>query len=197
MTVEDTHPLRELAKAHHIVPQFKMCLKRNNNENFKFALRQSLMQEMNMKVPKSEAELIENPFLVLGFGINSYFDMMLHLSKMFFFSTLFFIPVFLWFKRNNEGYLASESKNPMKQLQAFTLGNIGGATTICQQTKLLAESMTFECPAGLDIDYKNIVYGLISSDNIVNYYCHEKPIFQADTSYTKCTKYMDFAYIHD
>ena len=57
--------------------------------------------------------------------------------------------------------------------------------------------MTFECPTGLDIDYKNIIYGLISSDNLVNYYCHEKPSFQADTPYTKCTKYMNFAYIHD
>jgi len=35
------------------------------------------MTDMGMKVPHSEDELIENPFLILGFGINAYFDMML------------------------------------------------------------------------------------------------------------------------
>lgn len=57
--------------------------------------------------------------------------------------------------------------------------------------------MTFECPTGLDIDYDNIVYGIISSDNLVTYYCHERPIFNARASFPQCTRYMDHTFIHN
>jgi hypothetical protein len=35
------------------------------------------MADMGLYMSRHEDELIDNPFLVLGFGINAYFDMML------------------------------------------------------------------------------------------------------------------------
>lgn len=66
---------------------------------------------MGMKIPKSEEQLIEDPFLILGYGINAYFDMMRELAQMFLIITLFFIPVYMWYLSNN--FLHTDSGNPM------------------------------------------------------------------------------------
>jgi hypothetical protein len=120
----------------------------------------SLMQDMGMKVPKSEGQLIDDPFLVLGYGVNAYFDIMRELSLMFLTITAFFFPVYMWYKYNGQQALASSAANPFTQLQSFTLGNMGGSQVICSQKKLSAQKLTFECPPGTDIDYKNIIYGI-------------------------------------
>jgi len=129
------------------------------------------MTDMGMKVPHSEDELIEDPFLILGFGINAYFDMMLELCEMFVIISLFFIPVYMWYSGNKESALNTKEMNPFKQLRIFTMGNLAGATTMCAQKKLGSGSMPFECPTGLDIDYDNIIFGVMNTELPVTYYC--------------------------
>jgi hypothetical protein len=165
------HPLTDKAKVYHIVPQFKWCLHKMKKPNFKHALRQTLMQDIGLHLSRHEDELIENPFLMLGFGINAYFDMMLQLCEMFFVITLFFIPVIIWYHTNEENALATTSINPIKQLKSYTLGNAGGASTVCAQKKIKSRSMSIECPAGLFMDYDNIIFGVMSSKLSVSYYC--------------------------
>jgi hypothetical protein len=58
------------------------------------------MADMSLHMSKSEDELIENPFLILGFGINAYFDMMMQLCELFLVITVFFIPIYWWFANN-------------------------------------------------------------------------------------------------
>jgi len=200
MDIEDQHPLRERAKLVHILDFCGYCLSyQKKKPNFKFALRQSLMAEMGIKVPKSEEQLIEDPFLILGYGINAYFDVMFQLCLMFFTISLFFIPVFSWYKYNPQRALASESPNPFRQLQSYTIGNMGGSQVICQQKKLNVKSMTFECPPGTDIDYSNIIYGIMSPKLDLSYYCTEEAILASsgNDDKDKCTRYINTRFVLD
>lgn len=55
MDIEDTHPLRHRARLDDIIPflrVFRKCFKKR--PDFNHALRQSLLEEMNIKMPKSE-----------------------------------------------------------------------------------------------------------------------------------------------
>jgi len=183
----------------HIVPGCAFCCKCcKKPPNFRHALRKTLMAEMKMKVPKSEDELIEDPFLILGYGINAYFDMMRELSNMFIAITIFFIPVYGWYKGNEAGALERQSFNPFERLQSFTLGNMGGAQTVCGQKKLNAEKLTFECPPGLDVDYDNVIFGIMSPKLDLSYYCSEEAIRLSpdNKDRNKCTYYMNAAFIH-
>ena len=157
------------------------------------------MTDMGMKVPNSETELIENPFLILGYGINAYFDMMLQLCEMFLIITVFFIPVYIWYAGNREGALSSKEMNPFKQLRVFTMGNLGGASTICAQKKIGSNSIALECPTGLDIDYDNIIFGTMSTDLDVSYYCQEEAIFKSvrGSNTPRCTKYLDHEFVYN
>ena len=51
-------------------------------------------------MPKSDKEVQEDPYLLLGFGVNSYFDVMLDLMKMFSVITIFLIPLFVIYSSN-------------------------------------------------------------------------------------------------
>lgn len=58
MDIEDTNPLRDRVNPEHIATILTRCFKQTNKRSeFKFALRQSLLQELNFKVPKSDNEL--------------------------------------------------------------------------------------------------------------------------------------------
>ena len=155
------------------------------------------MADMGLKMSKAEDELIENPFLILGFGINAYFDMMLQLCEMFVIITIFFIPVYAWYANVEEHALASSEPNPIKQMRALTLGNMGGASTVCAQKKINAGSIQLECPQGLFMDYNNIIFGSMSKNLDVTYFCQEEAIFRSKDNAEKCTKYMNHKFISD
>jgi len=40
---------------------------------FEDNLRVALLAELNLKLPKTEKKVNKNPFLLLGYGVNSYF----------------------------------------------------------------------------------------------------------------------------
>jgi len=87
----------------------------------------------------------------------------------------------------------------MTQLQAYTIGNMGGAQVVCHQKKLNAQKMNFECPPGLDIDYDNVIYGIMSPKLDLSYYCTEEAIHASpfNKGIHKCTYYMDAKHVHD
>jgi hypothetical protein len=158
------------------------------------------LKKMMAEEEHHEDEIVNNPFLILGFGINAYFDMMLELCHMFLVISVFFIPVFMWYSGNKEGALRSKEMNPFKQLRAITMGNLGGATTMCTQKKYASGSLSFECPTGLDIDYDNIIYGSMSTELDVSYYCQEQAIFEAikgGDSSERCTKYLEHQFVYN
>lgn len=64
----------------------------------------------------------------MGYGINAYFDLMLSLIYMFTAITIFSIPMYYAFSKNDIGYF----KTSYSSFDKFTLGNLGGANVVCQ-----------------------------------------------------------------
>ena len=54
-----------------------------------------------MKETKAEKDQNENPFMLAGFGINSYFDIMRSLGFMFVCMTIMMSPSYINYSNNN------------------------------------------------------------------------------------------------
>jgi hypothetical protein len=61
-----------------------------------------MLADMDIPFPKSEEALANDPFLLLGYGVNSYFDICLRLFWVFTFISIFFIPAFEIYSKNSE-----------------------------------------------------------------------------------------------
>jgi hypothetical protein len=53
--------------------------------------------------------------------------------------------------------------------------------------------MSFSCPPGTEIDWNNIIYGIMSPKLALSYYCTEAAILDnvENDKFQKCTNYMD------
>jgi len=51
--LQDGHPLRDLIEPEHILPSFAFCFKKRKTK-FKYALRTTLMKEMDLEIPEGE-----------------------------------------------------------------------------------------------------------------------------------------------
>ena len=49
---------------------------------------------MKFKVPKSDNEILDNPYLILGYGINAYHDILQSLFLMFICISIFCLPIY-------------------------------------------------------------------------------------------------------
>ena len=99
MDIDDIHPLRDRVQCAHILPICKRC--KPPKPTFKHQLRLALLKEMNIKMPGTDVRVNKHPFLLLGFGLNSYFDIIADLLKMFLLVTLFFSPTMYMYSNNH------------------------------------------------------------------------------------------------
>lgn len=128
------HPLYNTAKIEDIIPAFSIITNLFYKQpDFRQELRKTLMAEMQLKISKNEKEMLKDPFLVLGYGINSFFDIMHSLAFMMLFITIFMIPVMSIYAFNDTQEFI---KSPMYALNQFTLGNYGGSSMLCQHTRV-------------------------------------------------------------
>lgn len=103
MDIEDMHPMRTKAKLDIIYPflrVFRRC-RRNQQPDFRHGLRKTLLEEMDIKIPKSETQLIKEPFLMLGYGVNAYFDMLYSLMWMCIICSFACIPLYKFYSYND------------------------------------------------------------------------------------------------
>jgi len=123
--MEDLAPLKEMVGIHHISPKLKYipCFK-NKNVTFRMKLRHCMLHELGVPIPEGEEGLLENPYLLGGYGVNAYFNILEYLSQMFVFITLCCIP--LYFIYGSGVGLKGWKSFPVMR---FTLGNLGGANT--------------------------------------------------------------------
>lgn len=49
---------------------------------------------MAIKVPKTEVAVQEDPYVVLGYGMNAFFDVLMSMHYMFLCITVFAIPIY-------------------------------------------------------------------------------------------------------
>ena len=99
MDIDDIHPMRKECKIDDVLPfmkVFKKCRK-PPKESFENALRRAFMKELELKIPKSELELQKEPFLRLGYGVNSYFDILLQIFYLMSFISVVVFPLFYFY----------------------------------------------------------------------------------------------------
>eukprot|EP00355_Strombidium_rassoulzadegani_P007408 CAMPEP_0168620868 /NCGR_PEP_ID=MMETSP0449_2-20121227/7377_1 /TAXON_ID=1082188 /ORGANISM="Strombidium rassoulzadegani, Strain ras09" /LENGTH=1171 /DNA_ID=CAMNT_0008661923 /DNA_START=74 /DNA_END=3586 /DNA_ORIENTATION=+ len=200
MDIEDIHPLRARAKLDHIIPAlqvFRRC--RKPKKDFKHSLRKTLLEEMGIKMPDSENQLIEEPFLMLGYGINAYFDIMLSLCLMFFSITLFCLPLYYMFAYNDAQGLKNFNEGFKFQITKWSLGNMGGSTVICFNKAIKSRDLKITCPnaQNAQIDIQNVQFGVMSQHIENKVFCsNENQQFidaLSDSSIANCTARLDTA----
>jgi len=189
MDVEDLHPLRDRVKYFHICPplkHFKKCFKKK--PNFKHALRKTILEEMNIKLPKSESQVIEDPFLILGYGLNAYFDIMTALAGMCLMITLFISPVIMNYAHNEIDGLKDDPKYMFNQ---FTIGNLGGSGVYCNQRRIGVGEMKLDCPNGNILVDQYTKFGIMSTEVLQKMHCTDESVFSSfnndSSAYTNCT----------
>ena len=169
-------------------------------KSFNLALKRAIRRKLVLTVPKSDARIEEDPFLLLGYGMNSYFQVMVQLMIMTALISLVTIPVMGTFAS-----FSTLSSLPGYNYNQFTLGNIGGADVFCAQATFNVDETAFnvECPAGTQIDLTHRVsngdrkavldYGIIPTTEKVNTYCSSSAFTDPDncSSYIKKQKLED------
>ena len=90
---------------------------------------------MGIAMPTQQIEIANNPFLVLGFGINAYFKIIKAMLQMMFWVCIANIPLFYIFAQydTHKGF----------PLASLSLGNRGGADSICKQIPANIEKLSF------------------------------------------------------
>ena len=103
---------------------------------------------------------------MLGYGINAYFDIMYSLVFMFATITIACIPIYYNYA-NNDARAIDNMDIPIfkKFTQQFTLGNLGGADTLCKTKELGLNLMQLNCQNARNgkINAKTITYGLLDN----------------------------------
>ena len=86
------------------------------------------MNELQVKIPKTEKEVQDDPYLMLGYGLNAFFDVMFSMMQMFVCITIFCIPIYMSYSQGGQKAYSDSLAYPITQ---FMLGNMGGATMYC------------------------------------------------------------------
>ena len=80
---------------------------------------------MALHVSKSDIAIEEDPYLLLGYGMTSYFDVMLSLMAMMIFISKFAIGLMVLFS-------TYDALNSQSGFHKYSMGNMGGAESICE-----------------------------------------------------------------
>ena len=82
-----------------------------------------------MPLSKNDARIEEDPFILLGYGMNSYFAVVVQLLIMVGLITCCTLPMMFIYSSFDD--LVS---NPGYEFNQYTLGNMGGAVAFCAQS---------------------------------------------------------------
>ena len=94
---------------------------KKTKRTFKLGLKRALRRKMELKVPKSDLMLEKDPFLLLGYGMNSYFTIMCELTIMCALICAVAIPLMMVYSTGNT----------LVGLSVYSLGNLGGSDVFC------------------------------------------------------------------
>lgn len=109
------------------------CLKKRK-KNFNMALKRAIRRKLSMTIPKADILLEEDPFLMLGYGMNSYFQVMVQLMVLTALISFVMLPFMGTFST-----FTTLAAFPGYDYNQFTLGNIGGADAFCTQATFMPD----------------------------------------------------------
>lgn len=116
--------------------------------------------ELELRAPKSDAQLIKDPYLVLGYGVNAYFDFLSYFAKMFVLITIFALPIYYTYGIKG-WYFSGQRSYPISR---WSLGNMGGISTFCDQIRVGKREVDIGCPPGTIYDTEDLHMGMIPSN---------------------------------
>ena len=88
-------------------------------------------------IPENEVHQDGQPFVIAGYGVNSFFDIMKRLVYMFLVITCICIPMMGIYAGNREkGAKQLEKPKALSPMNSFTLGNMGGSDAKCMTRRL-------------------------------------------------------------
>ena len=135
--------------------------------SFKLGLKTGLRNRLGIKVPKSDQRVDKDPYLLLGYGMNSYFTVMIQLMWLCILICVAAIPLM--------GIYATGEN--LSGLAAFSLGNLGGSDVVCAQAPIVftTSTLAIQCPAQTTIDLEatsweddTLIYSAGSINSLVN-----------------------------
>lgn len=89
--IEDRHPLRQSTGWKQISCCCALvCCCAKKKKPFKAALKECILEELELRAPR---ENLDDPYLILGYGVNAYFQILASLARMFFWVFLFSLPM--------------------------------------------------------------------------------------------------------
>jgi len=147
LLLEKTHQLRD--KHIEVVWPFLKytccCFLKKRKPSFKYGLKKAIRHKLGIKISSSDAAIEKHPFLLFGYGMNAYFDLMLDLLYMMMFLSLLSIP--LMFKFASFSGLQGSASYSLSQ---YSLGNLGGSNTQCSHSPFITSlsKVEFSCSTG-------------------------------------------------
>jgi hypothetical protein len=141
------------------------CLKKK--KDLRAALRAAIIDDLRQnfepgkgewpKIPRNEQDSDANPFHTTGYGINSFLDIMKRQIKMFIGISFIVLPTMAIYKYNSEqGVVGLKEFSYKTFFNTLSLGNMGGAQTICVTKRLEVDpkdkdqsiNLKLTCPNG-------------------------------------------------
>jgi len=92
-------------------------------------LKAALRRKLEMKVPMSEQRLLDDPYLRLGYGMHSYFNVLLQLMCMMMIIMILSIPLMMTYSSFDA---LNKYDAGVTNMNIYSLGNLGGAESICR-----------------------------------------------------------------
>ena len=107
-------------------------------------LKAALRRKLELKVSKSAQQIEDDPFILLGYGLNSYFSVVLQLMIMMGFIMLISFPLMMVYASYDD-----LKERPGYSSNQYTLGNLGGSTAICGTSGFTSgQKMPLSCSSG-------------------------------------------------
>lgn len=124
--LRELHPLKEKVEWHHINSCFCCCKRKKVKSTREEGadLIDGAGREDHYYQNEEDGEP-DDPFLTAGFGVDAYFNILSAITKMFFWVTIFMLPVFYVYSKGT--YLTKDDG----VLGKTFLGNLGGAHMVC------------------------------------------------------------------
>lgn len=126
--IENRHPMKDtpLYVTWPFLKYICCCLVKRRKRSFKLGLKRAIRMKLDLKVPKSDLRIEEDPFLLLGYGMNSYFQVMVELIWMCLVICLVAFPLMGIFAKY-------DALSAAGGLSVYSLGNMGGSNAFCTQ----------------------------------------------------------------
>lgn len=109
---------------------------------------------------------------------------------MFICITFFMLPLFYGYSQNEVLGLKNESKYAINQ---FSLGNLGGASTLCVQKRVGTKEVKLTCPSGIMNVGSKVHIGMMAKDTSIMNHCMEQSIWKTEdrNKLTDCTSTLN------